>query len=97
MIKELPEDYRIILGDGVLATKDDLRTFQAMRVETTGIIRKGIRRGENDQSVESRGHAGEIQELGQRLHQHGPVDQHRLQRPGRFKLTAAPRSDSAGR
>ncbi|MFT4586403.1 MAG: cyclase [Candidatus Binatia bacterium] len=55
MIKELPEDYRIIPGHGVLATKDDLRTFQAMRVETTGIIRKGIVEGKTINQLKAAG------------------------------------------
>lgn len=55
MLKELPEDYRIIPGHGPLATKEDLGAFEEMLVETTGIVRGGIEAGKTLNQIKAEG------------------------------------------
>jgi len=46
-IEEWPEDIKIIPGHGPLSTKDDLKTYYNMLVETTDIVRGWIQSGKS--------------------------------------------------
>ena len=55
LLEEIPDDHKIIPGHGPLATKDDLKTFHAMLVETIGLVRKGIGEGKTVNQLKAAG------------------------------------------
>jgi len=55
VLEKIPDDARVIPGHGPLATVEDLKSFHAMLVETTGIIRQGIREGKSLADLKSAG------------------------------------------
>ncbi len=55
LIEIIPADAKIIPGHGVLATKKDLETFQAVLLDTIGIVRKGIADGKDQETLQKEG------------------------------------------
>jgi cyclase len=45
VLEKIPADAKVIPGHGKLATVDDLKNFEAMLVETTGLVKQGIAAG----------------------------------------------------
>jgi cyclase len=45
VLEKIPADAKIIPGHGKLATVDDLKSFHAMLIETTGLVQQGIAAG----------------------------------------------------
>lgn len=55
MLEIIPDGAKIIPGHGPLATKKDMETFQAMLLESIGIIRKGIADGKDQEALQKEG------------------------------------------
>lgn len=55
MLEIIPDGAKIIPGHGPLATKKDMETFQAMLLESIGIIRKGIADGKDQEALQKDG------------------------------------------
>lgn len=64
MVEDVPDDYRIVPGHGPLATKDDLKAFQAMLLETTGIVKKGIEQGKTVNQIKAAGFPAKYMDWG---------------------------------
>jgi glyoxylase-like metal-dependent hydrolase (beta-lactamase superfamily II) len=55
VLEKTPADAKIIPGHGALADVNDLKTFHAMLVETTGIVRKAIAEGKTTEQIKAAG------------------------------------------
>ncbi len=67
LLKELPDDYKIIPGHGELADKQDLKAFHAMLVECIGIVRKGIGDGKTVNQLKAEGMPAKYKSWGARF------------------------------
>lgn len=47
VLEKIPADAKVIPGHGKLGSVDDLKTFYAMLVETTGLVKKGVAEGKS--------------------------------------------------
>jgi cyclase len=47
LLKSLPDDVKIIPGHGALATKQDLKSYHDMLVETTDLVKQAIQQGKS--------------------------------------------------
>lgn len=54
-VGDLSGDVKIIPGHGPLSTLDDLKTYHTMLVETTGVIRAGMKAGKSLEEVKTAG------------------------------------------
>jgi glyoxylase-like metal-dependent hydrolase (beta-lactamase superfamily II) len=55
ILAKLPADVKIIPGHGALSTRDDLRTYHQMLIETTDIVQKGITGGKTLEGLKKDG------------------------------------------
>jgi glyoxylase-like metal-dependent hydrolase (beta-lactamase superfamily II) len=55
VIEALPADVKIIPGHGPLSTISDLRTYHAMLLETTGLVRERMREGQSLDDIKKAG------------------------------------------
>lgn len=55
ILERLPDDAKLIPGHGPLSTKDDLRTYHGMLVETTSIVRDRIAAGKSFDEIKKEG------------------------------------------
>ena len=55
ILERLPNDVKIIPGHGPLSTKEDLRTYHRMLVETTAHVRKQIDAGKSLEAIQAAG------------------------------------------
>jgi glyoxylase-like metal-dependent hydrolase (beta-lactamase superfamily II) len=55
VLEKIPADARIIPGHGKLATVDDLKSFHAMLLETTGLVKKSVAAGKSLDEIKSAG------------------------------------------
>src|ERR1044072_8304796 len=64
VIAKVPADVKIIPGHGPLSTLDDLKKYHRMLVETTGLVGKKIKEGENLKQLQAEGFADEWKDWG---------------------------------
>jgi cyclase len=55
LLKSLPDDVKIIPGHGALATKQDLKNYHDMLVETTDLVKQSIQQGKSLADVKAAG------------------------------------------
>ena len=55
LLTMIPADAKVIPGHGPLSTREDLKRFHAMLVETTGIVRRRMQAGESLEKIQAEG------------------------------------------
>ena len=64
VLGKIPADAKIIPGHGKLASVEDLKNFQAMLVETTGLVKQGIANGKSLADLKAAGLPDKFKDFG---------------------------------
>jgi len=64
VLEKIPADAKIIPGHGKLATVEDLKSFRAMLIETTDIVKQGIAAGKSLADLKAAGLADKFKDYG---------------------------------
>ena len=64
VLEKIPADAKVIPGHGKLGTVEDLKTFHAMLVETTGLVKKDIAAGKSLADLKAAGLPEKFKEFG---------------------------------